>query len=290
MNTNRIALAAATAFLAITGTAQATMLQSRHSPQGARLILSQPRHRHRVTKAALLAIGVGNVPDSACGTLPLGSFERIIVGWEDSPARAYACATAAREAGRPVLLVIQWDNRLDPDQIRSRFAATLAMFAGMRLFAVAVGNEQEGPWNGGVGEQAGAYAAIWRLTEPMIAQAFPRAIRVAGEVSPWGVSFMRVAAKVGLPGAQAFAFHAYPTSYGSAGDARKRNVDFAAMARQHHVQAWADEGLCGPDSWTGLGCVTQSELTSEGYALAAEWYAPTAAQAPPSISYVPFRS
>lgn len=216
-----------------------------------------------------LVSGVGDVRQN-CGHPPIAGFLRVIVGWNADVSKAHVCALQARNAGIPVLLVVQWDNHLSQKRIVQRFRTALALYREVQPFAVAVGNEQEGPWNGGPACNAVCYARVWDAVEPMIARGFPHAIRVAGEVTPWSDAFMKDTAAIGLPGAQAYDFHAYPADVPSAARG------FAAIARAHHVQAWADEGLCGPNAWMGYGCSSSATLRRLGFSLAGEWYvAPT---------------
>lgn len=62
-----------------------------------------------------------------------------------------------------------------------------------------------------VGEE---YLAVWNAVEPVLAQMAPQAIRVYGDLTPWGVPTLNEGLAHGLPvGAGAIAFHCYDTYY-----------------------------------------------------------------------------
>jgi hypothetical protein len=227
---------------------------------------------HAATPSSRIMFGVGNVHDGACAAPPAGAgFVRVVAGWAYEPGHMLACALAARQARLPVELVVQWSNALSLPEIRARVAQTLALFTPATPFAVALGNEQEFSMTGNAPAPTPAvYAQTWRALEPMLARMMPAALRVAGEVSPWGNPFMRDAAAAGLPGAQAYAEHVYPSGL----PAEMITAPFLRVARAHGVLAFADEGACGPSSWWKLGCIPAATLAAEGFALAAEWYVP----------------
>jgi hypothetical protein len=217
-----------------------------------------------------MMIGMGNVGSLGCTNLPLASsFVRVVEGWPESDTdRHFPCAVAAHKAGLRVELVIQWSNALNIPQIKQRVKRALAAYRTIKPFAIALGNEQEFSMTGGVSITPQRYAAEFRATVPMVVRKFPRAIRIAGEVSPWGNGFMKKAANAGLPHAQVYAEHVYPSKL----DPAVVLNPFTRVARIHHVQAWADEGLCGPGNWMNYGCVSASVLRRHGFTLAAEWY------------------
>jgi hypothetical protein len=289
MRKQSIALAVACATLAAPAAAQAH--HHHHRTTGAKLTFSHPKHKAQKTTLNApspqeFTVGMGNVQTLGCDNLPLDgtSFVRVIAGFHDPVDRLLPCAEAAHAAGLRVMLVVQWGNGWTVAQIRQRFAEALSAYQPIQPFAVGVGNEQEGPWDDGPQESGAQYAAIWRTVEPMVAAAFPHAIRVAGEISPWGNHFMLDALQAGLPGAQALAVHAYPAASNPEG---YTTAQFAQYAHEYGLPAWADEGLCGPHGWVGYGCTTADEFKHDGYSLAAEWYDATQASAPaaPSIPY-----
>jgi hypothetical protein len=97
---------------------------------------------------------------------------------------------------------LRWWNWMSVDQIAGEFRSMLAMY-GPYAWAVAVGNEQELN-QGGTTEDGARYAAVLKAVEPIIATMAPHAIRVAGEVSPWGLAFLSEAVRGGLPGVQRY--------------------------------------------------------------------------------------
>jgi hypothetical protein len=218
--------------------------------------------------------GMGDVSSLGCQNLPLdgASSVRIIVAYYDEPSRWMSCAQNTTAAGYRLLLTIQYANSWTIQQTAAHFEEVLTAFAPLHPYAVSIGNEQEGPWAGGTGQSPAAYSQTWKVLEPIIASVTPNAIRVAGEISPWGFNFLRAAAADGLPGAQVYAAHVYPTAYDLEPSA------FTRFAAQHGVQAWATEGLCGPGAWTAYGCRTATELHADGFALASEWYETTGQQ------------
>lgn len=286
-SSTRLILTATSAAIAVALAGLALLASPAQAHLGAAMTFhhakAKPAKRVHPARALPMLIGMGNVASIGCANLPLAgtSYVRVIAGYQDSPTRMLSCAQAARSAGLRVLLVVQWGNRWSLAQIEQRFRDALRAYCNIRPFAVGIGNEQEGPWNDGPPESGARYAALWRVLEPMVAHAFPHAIRVAGETSPWGDTFMESAAAAGLPGAQAYAFHAYPTS-GSGGLAAIHR--FVSNAQAHHVQAWADEGMCGPSVWMTFGCSTAAELTRDGFALAGEWYDATPVASQPVSS------
>lgn len=230
-----------------------------------------------------ILVGVGNLhTQDNCSNLPYGQFVRVIEGWQEAdPSASLECAQAAHDAGHPVELVIQWPNTMAIPQIQARVAVALAAYQSIHPFAVALGNEQEFSMTGGVSITPAQYAAEFRATVGMVKRAMPKAIRVAGEVSPWGNGFMHKAADAGLPGAQAYAEHVYPS------DLKPAWImdPFLAVTHKYHVMAFADEGVCGPDAWMKYSCLPVSALRKAGYSLAAEWYIDPSSTPSSPISY-----
>ena len=83
---------------------------------------------------------------------------------------------------------------------------------------------------------------MWRAVEPVVANLAPQAIRVAGEISPWGMRFLlRLCARVAR----------------RSGDRRtrlRRPYGFSLpqiLAWNHRTRLplWVTEGLLGPGSW-----------------------------------------
>lgn len=214
-----------------------------------------------------MTVGMGDVYSIGCENLPIqgANVVRIVVSYYDSPDRWLSCAQNASHAGYRIALVIQYNNRWSDAETESRFQQVLSVYAPY-AWSVSVGNEQEGPWVGGIAQTGARYAQTWQAVEPIIAAMTPNAIRVAGEITPWGFNFLQAAVAAGLPGAQALAAHVYPANFSL------DPATFAAFAHENHMQAWATEGLCGPNAWTGYGCRTAGSLQDVGIDLAAEWY------------------
>lgn len=215
---------------------------------------------------------VGNI--SACSTTPLPGADavRVVISWYDQASRTLPCATEAADNGLRVLLAVQYDNCAAPSQDAAQMTSVLNTYqaAGVRPYSVSVGNEQELPQASSCNTAAtpATYSATWHTVEPLIDARAPWAVRVAGEISPWGDGFIAKAADDGLPGANAYAAHVYPDNT----NPLAVTAEFALIARQHHVQAWATEGLCGPGAWARYGCLGASTLSDDGYTLASEWY------------------
>lgn len=188
--------------------------------------------------------------------------------------QALPCVRAARREGYKVMLVVQWDSRWSTAQVRQLFSTVLRSY-GPYLWAVGVGNEQEiGPSLSGYG-----YSRDWRAVEPLLKRMVPHAIRVAGEISPWGCTrstcsprgqaFLPTALRAGLPGMQALAVHPYAYSW------EFTMAQVLQLARRYGVPLWCDEGLYeGPDSWLptsppGAKWMPLSSL--RGAALAGVW-------------------
>jgi hypothetical protein len=155
--------------------------------------------------------------------------------------QALPCVRAAIAAGDKVHIAIAYDNNWSTRTVVAYFRRVLASYA-RSAWAISIGGEQE--LVEGAGKSTGArYSAMWRAVEPVVAHLAPHAIRVAGEISPWGMPFLAAAWAHGLPGAQAIAVHAYAASYGVS------YSKIAAWNRRTHLPLWVTEGLLGPGSW-----------------------------------------
>jgi hypothetical protein len=197
-------------------------------------------------------VGAGNLPGCLDGTLtnprPLmqmfhATMLRVVVSqgnWHGNAGQALPCVRAARAEGYRVQLDIEWASWWPVNTVRWWFWRELSFYR-YYASAISVGNEQEivppnmPPWK---------YAQMWRAVEPLIRRAAPWAVRVGGEISPWGLSDLQQELALGLPGIQAVAVHPYVFSWGyTVGQAWN-------LAWRYHVQLWCDEGLRdGPDSW-----------------------------------------
>jgi hypothetical protein len=194
-------------------------------------------------------IAVGNEPGCvSAGSDPvpyLQSYGAQILRLVISPGRgdegeALPCVSDAVAAGYRLSLVVGYDNSWSTNTIMEYFERVLDVY-GQYAWAISIGNEQELNQDG---VQTGAqYASTWRAVEPVLAREYPQAIRVAGEISPWGMPFLQAAFVIGLPGAQALAGHPYARPHGFA------PIDFATLAQSYGLPAWYSEGLAAQDSW-----------------------------------------
>lgn len=182
---------------------------------------------------------------------------RIVVPDYLSP-NALDCVELAKAEGYHVYLSFQYDNAWSPRRVAAYFADTLPQYAPY-AWAVAVGNEQDifstARLQQGVPRKAqvctgtgvrrhcqsnaGAfYREVWDAVEPVIARVAPKALRVYGETSPWGLGFLKDSFETGRPrGAQIVAFHCYDTKWGGL-----RTVPrVAAWASTYHLPMWCSE-------------------------------------------------
>ena len=229
-------------------------------------------HHPRVMRPSL--IGVGNVPGcitgSAAGLPVLKTYHakvlRIVIDpRHGARGQAQGCLQGAVAAGYKVHVAISYTNAWRKRQVVSYFRQVLGFYARY-AWAISIGNEQE--LNQGGTKATGAqYAAVWRAVEPVVAHVAPHAIRVAGEISPWGINFLRAAWSAHLPGAQAVAAHAYKSRFGF--DLPK----VVSWDRKTHLPLWVTEGLGGPGAWPsnipGMHTVPLSSLT--GVSVADAW-------------------
>lgn len=211
--------------------------------------------------ARSMVVGTGGHINGNCTQPATGNIVRTIV-FVSGASTYLPCAKNAVATGHKLLLGIQYYPGWTITQDRAWFRKVLKLFSPLHPYAISIGNEQEL-----YDTNPADYVAVWRAVEPMVARADPSAIRVAGEIAPWGLPFLTQAAKLGLPGAQIFAGHVYP-DHGRGFDP----ASLTALAQQYGVQAWATEGMCGPDAWKMYGCIPQSTLRADGIALGVNWY------------------
>jgi hypothetical protein len=190
-------------------------------------------------------MGIGNVPGCLGGADPtpyLREFRATVLraivtplwGGLGSNGEAVPCLRAARAAGYRVHLVIQYSNLWNEVQTVGYFKQVLSYY-GRFAWAVSIGNEQE-LFQGGPGRTGPQYAEAWQALEPVVAQLAPQAIRVAGEISPWGWTYLKRAVRAGLPGAQVLAAHVYTYRFHFA------IPDFEDWVRSLHLRYWFTEG------------------------------------------------
>ena len=215
------------------------------------------------------AIAAGNLPGCLLGTLSdprplLRSFRATILRVVVSPpfggqGQALPCISTARSEGYRVELVIQWTSTWTLTHTKQFFTQMLRSY-GRYLWAVGVGNEQEiTPRLSSAG-----YARAWRAVVPIVKRFSPHAVRVGGEISPWGMSFLRGAVRDGLPGIQALAVHTYRYAWAP------KISQVLALAQKYRLPVWADEGLYdGPKSWHPSRDLPLSAM--RGVAVAGVW-------------------
>jgi hypothetical protein len=106
---------------------------------------------------------------------------------------------------------------------------------------------------------------MWRAVEPIIKRMTPWAVRVGGEISPWGYNDLAHELRLGLPGIQAVAVHPSTFSWGF-------TVSQAlALAGRYRLPLWCTEALRdGPDSWPSISR-TIPVSGMKGVAMAAVW-------------------
>jgi hypothetical protein len=160
---------------------------------------------------------------------------RLIVPYRGSSNGA-ACASRAAAQGYRVYVSLQYNNAWSPPRVAAYFRKTLPLYAPY-AWAVSVGNEQDLVVQGAPATSA-KYRAVWNAAEPVLAHIAPLAIRVYGEVSPFGFHFLQQSFQPRRPrGAQVIAFHCYDVKYG--GLAIVPQV--AAWAASAHLPLWCSE-------------------------------------------------
>jgi hypothetical protein len=225
--------------------------------------LTNPAPQMRKFHATVLRVIVNSAYSRGSGTgtgVPPG-----ITPAQGIRGEALPCIRAARRQGYKVMLVINWNSAWSPRQVASFFSSVLRIYRPY-LWAVGVGNEQElqGPKLSGSG-----YSRDWKAVLPVLKRMAPRAIRVGGEISPYGLSFLQAALRAGLPGMQALAVHPYAYRW------EFTIPQVLQLARRYHAALWADEGLYGgPASWRPTsppGAKFMSLSSLRGAALAGVW-------------------
>jgi hypothetical protein len=159
------------------------------------------------------------------------------------------------------MLVVQWASWWPIKTDQWWFARELTLY-GHYVSAVGIGNEQEiVPPN----TTPAQYVRVWRAVEPTVKQIAPWALRVGGEISPWGLNDLAQELRLGLPGIQAVAVHPYKFAFGY-------SVNQALeLARRYRLPLWCDEGLQeGRDSWPSIRR-TIPWVGMKGAAMAAVW-------------------
>ncbi len=218
-------------------------------------------------------IGVGNVhgclTGSSSGLGVLRSYHASVLRVVIDPihganGQALGCVRAAARSRHKVEIAVNYFNAWSTSHIVSYFRHVLAAY-GHYAWAISIGNEQD--LNQGGHETAARYAAVWRAVEPVVAHKAPHAIRVAGEISPWGFAFLKSALAKRLPGAQVIAVHAY------IGPHVFKLAKVVTWAHGKGLPLWVTEGLKGPGAWSRVNPNLQAAPLSKmrGVAFAAAW-------------------
>lgn len=249
----RVTLTAAVALLAA-GVASATTPRAK-----------APAHKASVIRAVKLAIGIGNPPGCVDGQNPsrtLAAYHATVlhevIDPRHNPAQLVPCFAAAKAHGYRVSIAIQYWNGWSIKQDVAYFRRTVKAVAPY-AWAISVGNEQDISTGGLPSPRK--YVATWRAVEPIVAGLAPHAIRVAGEISPWGESFLKAAWKAGLPGAQVVSAHPYNVRY------HFRIPDLVRWAASIRKPLWFTEGMRAAHAWGATVPRTQFK----GVALGVAW-------------------
>jgi hypothetical protein len=189
---------------------------------------------------------------------------RIIVPYAGNTG-ALGCAQRAAAEGYRDYISIQYDNAWRPARVAAYYRRVLPQYAPY-AWAVSLGNEQDlsqgaRPPHGrsricarGQGcrpSTAGEdYRAVWNAVEPVIARLVPHAIRVYGETSPFGFTFLKDSFRSGRArGAQAVGFHCYDVK----GGGLRVVPQVAAWAARWRLPLWCSEMsaavLASPHRW-----------------------------------------
>ena len=222
---------------------------------------------------AATQVGAGNLPGCLLGSLtnprPLmqkfhATMLRVVVGpgnFNGNTGSALPCITAAHAEGYKVMLGVGWASWWPVKTVQSWFSRELTLY-GRYLNAIGIGNEEEivPP-----AMSPAKYVSMWRAVEPIVKRMTPWAVRVGGEISPWGFKDLSTELRLGLPGIQAVGVHPYTFSFGF-------SVRQAlGLAGRYHLPLWCTEALRdGPDSWPSVSR-TVPPSGMKGVAMAAVW-------------------
>jgi hypothetical protein len=221
---------------------------------------------------------IGKVPGCRTGASPTAYLQhyqavlRVILNPGNYQLGGIACARDAVAAGYRLHLVIQWWNPWTIAQVQTFFRTILAQL-GPYAWAISIGNEQELS-AGGPGITGQAYSIVWKAVEPLVAAAAPNAIRVAGEISPWGLHHLQAAYNSGLPGVQAVSAHPYKLKGAFA------IPDFISWAQSKHLPYWFDEGYLMPGVW--MPSWTSGPDALPGASVVGGWVSWTGSWTPPT--------
>jgi hypothetical protein len=231
------------------------------------------RHTHRRLRASSppIAIAAGDLAGCLDGTLrdpgPMmkslnATILRVVISRPYGvQGEALPCISGAHAEGYKVELAIQWTSTWPLWRTKRLFKQVLTLYAPY-VWAVVIGNEQEiAPRLTSAG-----YARAWRALVPIVKRITPHAIRVGGDISPWGLPFLKRALRYGLPGIQALAVHPYAYAWAFTIPQALR------LARSWGLPLWCDEGLFdGPHTWHPRRTLPLSAM--RGVAVAGVWVA-----------------
>jgi hypothetical protein len=249
--------------------------RSNHTAHRSRAVRHHAHVSARANGSSPTLIGVGNVlgciDGSTSGLRILRTYHasmlRVVIQTPyGQKGQALPCVRAAEAAGAKVNIAIGYNNLWSTSTIVAYFRHVISLYAPY-AWAISIGNEQELGEGKGASATPTQYAAVWRAVEPVVTSLAPHAIRVAGEISPWGFSFLRHAYAAGLPGAQAIAVHPYAAKFGF------NLAHVVSWAHTTRLPLWATEGLTGPYAWSKptQHAVPLSELA--GVRVASAWVA-----------------
>ncbi|MBV9717111.1 MAG: hypothetical protein JOZ64_17175 [Solirubrobacterales bacterium] len=200
---------------------------------------------------------------------------KLIAPRAPDPRTGVAAVRKAYAEHYKVLVSIQFTEADTVPQIVRDFKARVPLYAKY-AWAISVGNEAD------LRLSAAKYRQVWNAVEPVIHKLAPKALPVFGEVTPWGLGFMKRAwGKTAPRGVAAIAFHGYHTTARNAGLMALPQV--AAWAQSKHVPLWDTES--GPSTKYRVFLVTESarrfyselaamERRSPDLKLVVQWYWP----------------
>jgi hypothetical protein len=215
-------------------------------------------------KRAAMAVGIGNPPGCVSGADPTRSLRAYhatvlheIIDPRQDPTSMLPCLAAAASRHYRVTVAIQYWNGWTIAQDVAYFQRIVRLVAPY-TWAISIGNEQD--IHSGGRPDVRKYVATWRAIEPIVARLAPHALRVAGEVSPWGELFLKTAWKAGLPGAQVIAAHPYRVGRSF------RIADLVRWCASIRKPLWLTEGMAAPRAWGAA--VPRSQFTGAAQGVA----------------------
>jgi hypothetical protein len=226
---------------------------------------STKKRMHKpVAKQAAMAVGIGNPPGCVSGGDPTrwlvayhATVLHEIIDPRQDPTRMVPCLAAAAAHHYRVTVAIQYWNGWTIAQDVAYFQRMVRLVAPY-AWAISIGNEQD--IHTGGPPSVPKYVATWRAVEPIVARLAPRALRVAGEISPWGERFLKSAWSAGLRGAQVMAAHPYRVGRSF------RIADLVRWSASIRKPLWLTEGMAAPRAWGAA--VPRSQFTGAAQGVA----------------------